>query len=115
VIAGASVSSVSDKKPPVPEYRSQFSTTQTKDSSMHPNAKRAAKKRIDAYVQHLRDLSTEVEDSRVNLTDWLKKTDPQVLPPKLRKIFKEALSQERTLLNAAIALEWTLDDYEELY
>ena len=82
---------------------------------MHPNAKRAAKDRIDAYVQHLRDLAAEVEDSRVDLAEWLKKTDPQVLPPKLRKIFREALDHERTLLNAAIALEWTLDDYEELY
>jgi len=82
---------------------------------MHPNAKRAALKRIADYVEHLRRLSEEVETSRVDLADWLKKTDLRALPPKSRKIFKEALSQERTMLNAAIALEWTLDDYEELY
>ena len=82
---------------------------------MHPNAKRAALKRIEAYTQHLREVSSAVSDSRANLADWLKKTDLQALSPKLRKIFKEALSQERTMLNAAIALEWTLDDYEELY
>jgi len=82
---------------------------------MHSKTKRAALKRIADYVEHLRCLSMDVENSRVDLVDWLKKTDPQALPPKLRKIFKEALSQERTLLNAAIALEWTLDDYEELY
>lgn len=82
---------------------------------MHPNAKRAALKRLDAYTQHLRVVSSAVSDSRANLADWLKKTDPQALPPKLRKIFKEALEHERTLRNAAIAIEWTLDDYEELY
>lgn len=82
---------------------------------MHPNAKRAALKRIDAYVQHLRELSDAVEGHHVAQPDWLKKTDLKALPPKLRKIFKEALDQERTLRNAAIAIEWTLDDYEELY
>jgi hypothetical protein len=82
---------------------------------MHPNAKRAALKRIDAYTQHLRELSSDVVDRHGVIADWLKKTDLQALPPKLRKIFKEALEQERTLRNAAIAIEWTLDDYEELY
>lgn len=82
---------------------------------MHPNTKRAALKRIAAYTQHLRETASAVEDNRVNLADWLKKTDLQALQPKLRKIFKEVLEHERTLRNAAIAIEWTLDDYEELY
>jgi len=82
---------------------------------MSPKTKQAALKRIADYAEHLRCLSMDVENTRVDLAEWLKKTDLQALPPKSRKIFKEALDHERTLLNAAIALEGTLDDYAELY
>ena len=82
---------------------------------MHPNTKRAALRRLDAYARYLRDVSEAVTEGRVGLADWLKKDDLRALPPKKRKIFKEILDHERTLRNAAIAIEWTLDDYEELY
>jgi len=77
---------------------------------MHPNTKRASRKRIHKALEALEAIANDA----LNPTHYeVKKEDLKALTRKERALLEEALTAERALRSAANHLEWFLTELEE--